>query len=135
TLPSIMQTFQRRNRRMAERFPSELIGKLVERLRAVADESRIRLLLRLREKESYVTELADELGIGQATVSKHLAVLKRVGLFVADRRGTQAVYRSKDESVFEMCSIVCDGVVRHRREEHSALADALGRVRRPRSKA
>ena len=115
---------------MADRFPPELIGKVVERLRAVADESRLRILLRLRAGESYVTGLADELGIGQATVSKHLAVLRRAGLVEADRRGTQAVYRIKDESVFEMCDIVCDGVVRHLREEHSALADALDRTRR-----
>ena len=120
---------------MADRLPPELISKVVERLRAVADESRVRILLRLRAGESYVTGLADELGIGQATVSKHLAVLKRVGLVEVDRRGTQAVYRIKDESVFEMCSIVCDGVVRHLREEHSALADALDRTRRPVAKA
>ena len=99
----------------------ELIGKVAERFAALADESRLRLLMRLRQGECNVTVLTGELGLAQASVSKHLAVLKRVGLVEATRRGTQAVYRVCDESVFEMCKHVCDGVVRQMREEHAVL--------------
>lgn len=99
----------------------ELIGKVADRFAALADERRLRLLLRLRQGECNVTVLTHELGLGQASVSKHLAVLKRVGLVEATRRGTQAVYRVRDESVFEMCKHVCDGVVRQMREEHAVL--------------
>ena len=84
---------------MAERFPPGLIGKVVERLRAVADESRVRILLRLREGESYVTGLADELGIGQATVSKHLAVLKTAGLVRDRREGRQTHYSARPQAL------------------------------------
>jgi DNA-binding transcriptional ArsR family regulator len=99
----------------------ELVSKVVERLRALADENRLRLLLRLREGACNVSELTQAVGIAQASVSKHLSVLRRVGLIDVTRVGTAAVYRIRDESVFEMCQIVCDGVVRHLQEEHAVL--------------
>jgi DNA-binding transcriptional ArsR family regulator len=104
----------------------ELLGKVVERLRALADESRIRILLRLREGECNVTSLTEELDIAQPSVSKHLAVLRQVGLVEVDRQGTAAIYRVKDDSVFEMCELVCGGVVRHLQLEQEALARTLG---------
>jgi DNA-binding transcriptional ArsR family regulator len=102
----------------------QMIGKVVERLRALADESRVRMLLRLKQGDCNVTTLADELGIGQASVSKHLGVLRRVGLVDARRRGTQAIYGIRDQSIFELCKLVCDGVVRHVQQEHAALGIA-----------
>ena len=68
----------------------------------------------------------DDLDIAQASVSKHLAVLREVGLVDVTRNANQAIYRIKDESVFEMCEIVCGGVIRHLREEQQALAETLG---------
>ena len=85
----------------------QMIGKVVERLRALADESRVRMLLRLKQGECNVTTLADELGIAQASVSKHLGVLRRVGLVDARRHGTQAIYCIRDQSIFELCKLVC----------------------------
>lgn len=63
-----------------------------ERLRAVADETRIRLLRTLCEGEKYVSELADRLGLAQPTVSHHLAILRRAGLVEARRDGPRVVY-------------------------------------------
>lgn len=98
-----------------------MIERVVERLKALADESRVRLLLRLKRGECNVTTLSEELEVAQASVSKHLNVLKHVGLVSARREGNQAIYGIRDESVFELCKLVCDGVVRHAREEHAAL--------------
>ena len=102
----------------------EMIPKVVERLRALADESRVRLLLRLKQSECKVSTLTQELGIAQASVSKHLAILRQVGLVEVDRRGTQAVYRIRDESVFEMCQLVCDGVIRQLKRDQAVLGSA-----------
>ena len=102
----------------------EMIPKVVERLRAIADENRVRLLLRLKQGECNVSALTQELGIAQASVSKHLAVLRQVGLVDVDRRGTQAVYRIRDESVFEMCQLVCDGVIRQLKRDQAVLESA-----------
>jgi ArsR family transcriptional regulator len=99
----------------------ELIPRVVDRLRALADETRLRLLLRLKDSPANVTTLTGELGIAQASVSKHLAILKQAGLVEVQRVGTQSVYRVRDQSIFELCSIVCDGVTRFIREQHAVL--------------
>jgi DNA-binding transcriptional ArsR family regulator len=102
-------------------MPPELVGKVVERFKALADQSRIRLLLCLRRGECNVNTLTRELGLAQASVSKHLGVLKRAGLVEARRKGTQALYRVHDASIYELCKHVCDGVLSHLQEEHAAL--------------
>lgn len=113
-----------------EKNPSpELIGKVVERFSALADETRIRLLLRLKQGESNVTRLSEELDVGQASVSKHLSVLRQTGLVEVRREGTQAIYRVRDETIFNLCSLVCDGVVRFLEQEHATLK--LRAARRP----
>lgn len=99
----------------------ELVAKVVERLRALADETRVRLLMRLKAGECNVTTLSQELGLAQASVSKHLNVLRQVGLLQVRRHGAQSIFSVKDESVFELCDLVCDGVKRHLQQEQSAL--------------
>ena len=99
-----------------------MIEKVVERLRALADESRVRILLRLERGECNVTTLAAELGLAQATASKHLGVLRRAGLVAVRREGTRTLCSVRDRSVFEMCELVCGGVRRHLEEERAALA-------------
>jgi DNA-binding transcriptional ArsR family regulator len=98
-----------------------LIPRVVERLRALADENRVRILLCLRQGPANVSTLHQALNIAQASVSKHLALLRQAGLVDVERRGTQAIYRVHDDSVFDMCRIVCDGVVRHLRREQAVL--------------
>ncbi len=103
------------------KMDQQLIPKVVERFRALADENRIRLLMRLQKGPANVSTLTAELGIAQASVSKHLTVLKHVGLVEARRVGTQAIYAVVDQSVFEMCRIVCDGVTRQLQRDQAVL--------------
>ncbi len=100
------------------------IARIVERLSALADDSRIRLLMRLKSSPANVGTLSTDLGIGQASVSKHLGVLKRVGIVDCQRKGTQCIYFVKDQPIFDLCRLVCDGVMRHVEEEHTALLAA-----------
>ena len=60
---------------------------------AIAEPQRREILVLLRAGERPVTELAKELGMAQPGASKHLRVLREVGL-VRDRRvGKQRLYR------------------------------------------
>src|SRR4051794_16368248 len=110
---------------------AELLPRVAARFAALADPTRLRLLMRLRRGAANVTALTAEMAVAQASVSKHLAVLKQVGLVECTKVGTQCLYRVRDESVFDLCRIVCDGVVRHAEREHAALglagATARGR--------
>jgi DNA-binding transcriptional ArsR family regulator len=100
---------------------SDLIARVADRLRALADENRIRLLLALKEGESPVGTLAGRLEINQASTSKHLAILKAAGLVDVRRSGTQSIYFIKDEQVFDMCALVCKGVISHLQSQQAVL--------------
>jgi len=67
------------------------------RLRAVADETRIRLLRALLAGEKCVIELVEALGLEQPTVSHHLGLLRRAGLVTARREGKRVVYAVSPE--------------------------------------
>ena len=59
----------------------------VERLKAVADPTRIRLVLELLDRESTVKELAEALGVPATRLYYHVKILERHGLIeVANRR-------------------------------------------------
>lgn len=52
-----------------------------------------------REGERTVTELVDALDLPQPAVSKHLAVLREVGLVDVEARGRMRVYRLNAEAL------------------------------------
>lgn len=54
-----------------------------------------------------VTELVSSTGIGQANVSRHLAVLLSAGVVARRREGLTANYRVIDETIFNICDLVC----------------------------
>lgn len=60
-------------------------------LKALANESRLKIVDRLSRGECSVGELTDLIGSDQSTVSKHLALLRAHGI-VRDRRQGNVVY-------------------------------------------
>ena len=60
-------------------------------LKALANESRLKIVDRLSRGECSVGELTEIVGSDQSTVSKHLAVLRSHGI-VNDRREGNAVF-------------------------------------------
>lgn len=60
---------------------------------AVAEPKRRRILEALGSRERPVNEVVATLGWPQPMVSKHLAVLKKVGLVRERRKGRQRLYR------------------------------------------
>ena len=59
---------------------------------AIAEPRRRRLLEVLGTKELPVSEIVEQVGWSQPTVSKHLRVLKQVGLVTERREGRQRLY-------------------------------------------
>jgi DNA-binding transcriptional ArsR family regulator len=59
---------------------------------AIAEPQRRQILVLLRSGERPVTELAEELGMAQPRASKHLRVLREVGLVRDRRAGKQRLY-------------------------------------------
>lgn len=62
-------------------------------MKALANESRLMILCSLDGKELSVTELNQNVGLSQSSLSQHLALLRRDGL-VKTRRDSQTIYYS-----------------------------------------
>jgi DNA-binding MarR family transcriptional regulator len=71
----------------------EQLQAMLRFFKALADESRLRLVGALAEDECSVEELATRLGLTPPTVSHHLAKLKQAGLVRMRRDGTTHLYR------------------------------------------
>ena len=95
---------------------------------AVAEPKRLDLLEALGDRERSVSALVEKLGWPQPMVSKHLAVLKKVGLVSERREGRQRLYRAH----LDQLKPVYDWVVpleRYWRESHERLDDVLERLK------
>jgi DNA-binding transcriptional ArsR family regulator len=60
--------------------------------RALGDESRLRILRLLAERDRYLTEIATELELSKPTVSHHLAALRSAGLVTVTQQGSLSYY-------------------------------------------
>jgi len=66
---------------------------LLALLKALADDSRLRILWMLEERELCVCEIQALLGLAQSTVSRHLQILEDAGVVTATRDGLWKNYR------------------------------------------
>jgi len=66
---------------------------------AIAEPRRRHILEFIAAEERSVTEIATALELGQPSVSKHLQVLRDVGLVSARREGQRTMYRMNPETL------------------------------------
>ena len=99
----------------------ELLYRIAEVLKAMADPTRLKILHGLHSGERCVSEILEVVGGSQANVSKHLSVLKRAGLADCRRSGLNVYYRIIDEGVFTICRNVCDSLELRIESEHEAI--------------
>lgn len=109
----------------------DLLVRIADRLKALADPTRLKILHLLEGGEICVGEIATEVGGTQANVSKHLAVLRGAGLVKARRTGMNVCYSLAEPAVFEICRLTlkclerqASGIVAELEEGTSALAEA-----------
>ena len=83
-------------------FPKSVKGKTqvegwmketAELMKALSDETRLRIVSLLQGRELCVCDLGEALALGQAKISRHLAVLRAAGLVEDERRAQWMYYR------------------------------------------
>jgi DNA-binding transcriptional ArsR family regulator len=81
---------------------------------ALADSTRLILMYSLADGPRNVSELTQDLGQPQPTISRHLKILRDKGLVVALRQGTMVQYSLADPRVLDaldiLRSIMRDGI-------------------------
>jgi len=74
---------------------------LLEILKAIADETRLRILSQIMKSEMCVCEIEECLGLTQSNASRHLTVLKKAGVLESYKTAQWTYYKVSDEFIRE----------------------------------
>ncbi|MEO7793860.1 MAG: metalloregulator ArsR/SmtB family transcription factor [Thermoanaerobaculia bacterium] len=103
----------------------ELFARIAERLKALADPTRLKILHAVEDRELSVSEILAEVGGSQANVSKHLSKMRHSGVLASRREGTSIFYRVVDPAAFLICRTVCDALEQRAATEHRFLKSVV----------
>jgi ArsR family transcriptional regulator len=79
----------------------------------------------LNESPLNVTELTNELGVPQPTISRHLKVLRERGLVFTERQGTVITYHLADQRVIQAMDLL-RSAMRDRLTQRANIVNELG---------
>jgi ArsR family transcriptional regulator len=94
---------------------------IAERFKVLAEPMRLKILHSLWDGELAVTEIIAATGALQANVSKHLGLLQQAGVVRRRKDGLNVYYQIADDTVFELCEVVCNSL-------HDRLAAQIGEL-------
>ncbi|WP_457279278.1 ArsR/SmtB family transcription factor [Polaromonas sp. P5_D5] len=81
-------------------------AQAVGALKALANEDRLLLLCQLSQGERCVSELEQDLGIRQPTLSQQLGVLRNEGVIIPRRDGKNIYYRVAEPGTLEILALL-----------------------------
>ncbi len=96
-----------------QNFTPEALQQVAEYFQTLSEPTRLQILNLLRAGEHNVGELADACHCSSANVSRHLSMLTRQGLVARESRGNTVYYAIADDSVYDLCDLVCSNIARH----------------------
>ena len=105
-----------------EDLNDEALELIAFRFRMLSEPMRLRILNVLGADEMTVSELVAATGANQANISKHLSALLNAGIVSRRKAGLTANYRVSDATIFDLCDIVCAGLIDHHETRQNALA-------------
>jgi DNA-binding transcriptional ArsR family regulator len=100
-------------------MPDSLRQFKADIFQALAHPTRIAILELLSNGELSAGQLIEKLGMEQANVSQHLAVLRAKQIVANRKAGNQVFYSARDPIIFEMLSLM-------RTYFHTHLKESLG---------
>ena len=78
----------------------------VKLLKAMADETRIKILLYLLNGEQCACTIVPFIGKAQPTVSQHLKILTEAGILNMRKNGVRVLYRIKDDRAVRIIKVL-----------------------------
>ena len=99
-----------------------------ELFKAMASPARVRVLELLADGERSVGEMQPFVGLEQSHLSQQLGVLRRAGLVVSRKEGSQVFYAVKSELVVELLSVAKRLLLSSLAETNEMLADLSGEL-------
>lgn len=87
--------------------PDALFESTADLFALLATPLRLKIVCHLLDHEQCVGDLMGRVGVGQSTLSRHLAMLYRGGVLARRRDGAQVFYRVADPRVQALRQSVC----------------------------
>lgn len=81
---------------------------------------RLMIIEQLQTGEKTVSEMEQKLGVRQATLSQHLAVLREKGIVVSERQGQNIYYKIPNHKILKACQLMRE-VLLEQIEHNNAL--------------
>jgi ArsR family transcriptional regulator len=103
----------------------EAMNLVAARFKVLSDPMRLRILNALQNGAQSVTQVTEAVAASQPNVSKHLKTLQDAGLIARRQEGNTVFYSIADETVFQLCEVVCNSLQQHL----TAQARVFGRPR------
>lgn len=92
--------------------------------KALAHPSRMFIVEKIKDQPHCVCELADMIGVDQSTTSKHLSILKNVGIVEDRKKGTTVYYSLRCQCILKFIGCIED-VIRMNMERDLQLFGKL----------
>lgn len=70
---------------------------------AMGHPLRVQIVHLLHGGPRRVSNIAEKLNTSQATISRHLAILRNVGILSSQRQGTDMIYQISNPKITEIC--------------------------------
>jgi ArsR family transcriptional regulator len=99
----------------------QALDMIAMRFRVLSEPMRLRILHTLGDAEMTVGDLVAAVETSQANMSKHLGILLDAGLVAKRKEGLNAFYRVADESIFNLCEVVCESLAERLEAQRGAV--------------
>ena len=93
---------------MASALAPDVVETLAQTFKALADETRLKILWALEKREMCVCDLAAMLGLTESAVSHQLRLLRNLQLVSNRRSGVVLYYRLTDNHVSQLINITLE---------------------------
>ncbi|MBF0500177.1 MAG: winged helix-turn-helix transcriptional regulator [Candidatus Riflebacteria bacterium] len=80
----------------------EILNDFLDITKALADETRVRAFVALKNGELCLCQIVELLGLAQSTVSKHMSILKKARLVESRKEGKWVYFRLTEKRITPM---------------------------------
>jgi ArsR family transcriptional regulator len=91
-------------------FSNRPVALIADYLLALADATRLRILVALRDQERSVADIAAEVRISRDRASRQLAHLRHSGIVASRREHRTVLFSLANSDSFAICEAVCSGL-------------------------
>jgi DNA-binding transcriptional ArsR family regulator len=95
--------------------------------KTLANPKRQEILDKLRRKEMTVNELVEEIGISQANISQHLAILRSKGIVGTRRDGVNVYYSISNPKIIKAFDLISEVLEESIQSQNQAISSAINK--------